>query len=227
MSPLSETTARGSTVEDRLALLQATYVQLLAAARACVAAERLGEADPVGYVRELLADNGQLPPVGARPSHLLADTSATGDNPVYERSFAGCAESVPQVRRFVTALLRGCPRAEDAALCASELASNALLHTRSGRAGGRFVVRLQVCGQVCVRITVDDQGVDDGQDEQPGETGTRDPALTRPAGEGGYGLAVVRALAGGGPGLTWRRTPAGGVASCMLAWPAQVTEVSA
>lgn len=222
------TTGQGRSDRDRLALLQATYTQLLAATRACVAAEQAGEADPVGYVRDLLADNGQLPAAGARPSQLLADTSCPQDNPVHEKTFAGRAESVREVRAFVAELLAGCPRADDAVLCASELATNALLHTASGQVGGCFTVRLQVCGQVCVRITVADQGAPaHGPDvrahqphvpahspsvpahvahtapapaQVPAHAPAPQAAPARPAGEGGYGLPLVRALAGGEPG---------------------------
>ena len=45
-----------------LAIVTAEYAELLAAARAAVAAERNGDADPLGYVRGVLAERGQLPP---------------------------------------------------------------------------------------------------------------------------------------------------------------------
>jgi Histidine kinase-like ATPase domain len=55
------------------------------------------------------------------------------------RVFPGRPDQVGQARRFVTRALEGCPAADDAGLCASELASNAIQHTRSGQ-GGRFQV---------------------------------------------------------------------------------------
>jgi hypothetical protein len=54
------------------ALLAAEYGELLAAARAAVAAAELGQADPLVFVRHTLSRHGQLPPAGARPAHLLA-----------------------------------------------------------------------------------------------------------------------------------------------------------
>ncbi|MFE3454991.1 hypothetical protein ACFXJ8_39315 [Nonomuraea sp. NPDC059194] len=57
---------------DRLALLLADYVALLAHARAAVAAAELGEADPTGYLRDLLAERGQRPAAGASPAQLMA-----------------------------------------------------------------------------------------------------------------------------------------------------------
>jgi hypothetical protein len=60
---------------NELVLLAAAYSELLAAARASVAAAALGEADPLVYVREHLAEHGQVPPLGARPSRLLAQAA--------------------------------------------------------------------------------------------------------------------------------------------------------
>lgn len=55
-----------------LALSRAEYAQLLAAARASVAAEREGHRDPLVYVRAILTDRGQIPPIGAHVPALLA-----------------------------------------------------------------------------------------------------------------------------------------------------------
>ncbi|MET7339138.1 hypothetical protein [Nonomuraea sp. NPDC005650] len=60
---------------DELVMLAAAYSELLAAARASVAAAELGEADPLVYVREHLAEHGQLPPAGTRPMRLLAQAA--------------------------------------------------------------------------------------------------------------------------------------------------------
>ncbi|GII89699.1 hypothetical protein Ssi03_76890 [Sphaerisporangium siamense] len=57
---------------DRLALLAAEHAALLAAARAVFAAIELEEIDPLGYLRDHLAERGQLPVDGARPSQILA-----------------------------------------------------------------------------------------------------------------------------------------------------------
>lgn len=60
------------TLSDRLALLTADHAELLAAARAAVAGQRLGEGDPLIHVRHVLDRHGQLPPEGARPVALLS-----------------------------------------------------------------------------------------------------------------------------------------------------------
>ncbi|MEU6721581.1 hypothetical protein ABZ897_59945 [Nonomuraea sp. NPDC046802] len=60
---------------NELALVAAAYSELLATARASVAAAELGEPDPLVYVREHLAEHGQLPAAGARPMRLLAQSA--------------------------------------------------------------------------------------------------------------------------------------------------------
>jgi two-component sensor histidine kinase len=49
---------------------------------------------------------------------------------------------VGEARRFLADVLAGCPASDDAILCLSELASNAVRHSRSARPGGRFSVRV-------------------------------------------------------------------------------------
>jgi hypothetical protein len=57
---------------SRLAMVHAADADLLAAARASVAADRDGEPDPLASIRMLLAERGQLPPDDMRPAQLLA-----------------------------------------------------------------------------------------------------------------------------------------------------------
>ncbi|WP_433382650.1 hypothetical protein [Streptosporangium sp. CA-115845] len=60
------------TDHDRLALLACEHAALLACARATFAAIERQEIDPLGYLRDHLAQRGQLPAAGARPAQLLA-----------------------------------------------------------------------------------------------------------------------------------------------------------
>jgi anti-sigma regulatory factor (Ser/Thr protein kinase) len=68
---------------------------------------------------------------------------------------------VPLVRDFVSCCLDGrrCPAEAvyDILACASELAANAVLHSRSGLPGGHFSVEVACAGQ-SVRVTVEDSG---------------------------------------------------------------------
>ncbi|MEY9212267.1 ATP-binding protein [Thermobifida halotolerans] len=66
-------------------------------------------------------------------------------------SFPGTPDSVAAARRFVVGAVRLCPRStapdevvERAELITSELATNAIRHTRSGDPGGFFKVRVHV-----------------------------------------------------------------------------------
>ncbi|MGH3342984.1 MAG: ATP-binding protein [Carbonactinosporaceae bacterium] len=70
----------------------------------------------------------------------------------WSRTFAGTIGQVPVARRWVGALV-GARRAAEAALLAGELASNAVLHTRSGVPGGQFgVVVTTTCARVRVEV---------------------------------------------------------------------------
>ncbi len=78
----------------------------------------------------------------------------------WSRTFPGYSRRVRDVRRFVIDVLADCPVAEDAELIVSELATNAIRHSRSGQIGGSFHVRVIRCAQTC-RVEVIDQGPTD------------------------------------------------------------------
>ncbi|MGI8446471.1 MAG: ATP-binding protein [Streptosporangiaceae bacterium] len=101
------------------------------------------------------------------------------------RVFPGRPDQVGQARRFVARALDGCPAADDAVLCAYELASNALQHTRSGQ-DGRFPV-LVWRGRTSACVAVIDDGAPIGP--APRSPGPGDLA------ESGHGLRVVADLA--------------------------------
>jgi len=112
---------------------------------------------------------------------MAANLPAPAAPPDTGREFPGAAGQVREARRFLAGVLDGCPAGDDALLCASELATNAVLHSRSGRPGGRFAVRAAVrAGRL--RVEVEDEG-----------------GPWRPAGgqnaQSGRGLAIVGQLA--------------------------------
>jgi anti-sigma regulatory factor (Ser/Thr protein kinase) len=96
----------------------------------------------------------------------------------YAGTFSGHAEEAARVRREITAYLDNCPAVQDMILIASELASNAVLHTRSR--GGTFRVRCQLSPQTA-RIEVEDLG---------------GPWRPRPHDDRPHGLDIVQALTG-------------------------------
>jgi len=72
---------------------------------------------------------------------MAANLPAAAAPPVTVQVFPGDAGQVREARRFLAGVLDGCPAADDALLCVSELATNAVLHSRSGLPGGCFTVR--------------------------------------------------------------------------------------
>ncbi|GAA1293947.1 hypothetical protein Psi02_42340 [Planotetraspora silvatica] len=99
------------------------------------------------------------------------------------RFFLGSPASVTEARRFVTAFLRDWPCLEAAELIVSELATNAVRHSASGRFGGRFMVTIRVVSNG-LWLGVLDEG------------GPHSPQLSAGSDdEGGRGLMLVSALA--------------------------------
>jgi hypothetical protein len=72
--------------------------------------------------------------------------------------FPARPDQVREARRFLATVLNGCPAADDAILCLSELAANSVLHSDSRKAGGTFTVRAEVHERDYVWIEVEDNG---------------------------------------------------------------------
>ncbi len=116
----------------------------------------------------------------------------------FTRDFPATAGQVGAARRFLAGLLGDSPVAEDAALCLSELASNTVLHSESGRRGGHFTVRASLYpGRA--RVEVEDAGGPWAHAAGTGELHGRGllPVVLPPGGQRGHGLAAVT---GGSPG---------------------------
>jgi serine/threonine-protein kinase RsbW len=96
-------------------------------------------------------------------------------------TYPGRAEQVRSVRADLRLLLVGCPIADDVIHCASELAANAVRHSKSRLAGGTFIVRTEIYPGDYIWIEVEDDG------------GTWLEAARDP--ERGHGLEILRALA--------------------------------
>ncbi len=121
-----------------------------------------------------------------------------------DRVFRARPDQIREARKFISAVLVGAPVTDDALLCVSELASNAIVHSNSGRPGGTFTVRVAVFDGYCAYIQVQDDG---GRWRQ-----------AVPDGDGPHGLGLVCAVAAdygrdGGPLTGW-------VVWARLDWPA-------
>lgn len=101
-------------------------------------------------------------------------------------TLAGLPQNVRPARRFVADTIGSTHRQCDTAvLLTSELVTNAIAHSRSGRSGGTLeLVVSATCSGLLVSVT------DDGC-----ETGL--PAITTPGGTSGNGLVLVDSLSDG------------------------------
>jgi hypothetical protein len=153
-----------------------------------------------------------------QPAALTALTVVTDPCPdgvsavtlLMRRRFAGLPDQIRQARRFVALAAAGRAAAEQAVLMTSELATNAVQHTRSG-AGGFFEVGVYLRGPF-LRVEVADGG------------STLKAPQVRPLDleaeqlPGGRGLAIVELCAtrwgqsgDGGPGrVVWFELPQDG-----------------
>ena len=96
-------------------------------------------------------------------------------------TYPGTTEQIRAVRADLRGLLGDCPGADDVILCASELAANAAVHSRSRLPGGTFTVRATISPGNYAWIEVEDSG------------GSWTPAVSDPTRR--HGLHIVCALA--------------------------------
>jgi len=119
-------------------------------------------------------------------------------------AYAGRSDQIAEARRFLSAILDGCPAADDAVLCLSELATNATLHSNSGKPGGHFTVHAQIHDDR-LRVEVQDEG------------GPWTLPVRRRDGQHGHGLLIVSQLTSG-----WGRSgnsETGWTVWYEMAWP--------
>jgi len=77
---------------------------------------------------------------------------------IHQQVFPARADQVRQARAFLRTALEGCPQADDAVLCISELASNSVLHSNSRKPGGTFTVRAEIHQGDYLHVEVEDDG---------------------------------------------------------------------
>jgi hypothetical protein len=101
----------------------------------------------------------------------------------FTREFPGIAPSVSETRRFAASVLGGCPDTDAALLAVSELATNAIRWSRSGRAAGTYLVRAVITPITSAVVYVADHGGSDHATPRDPDEG------------GGQGLRIVAAIA--------------------------------
>ncbi len=154
---------------------------------------------------------GQPVPRLAQARH--AATPAGGEGPLsappsWARAFPGTPRHTGAARRFVACLLEGSPLRDDALVVVSELFTNAVLHTNSGKPGGLVIVQVSRW-RLGVRIAVTDQG-------SPSQPVIRGPAACGEPAERGNGLYLAAHLAGR---LDWHDDPSGRTIAAILGRP--------
>jgi two-component sensor histidine kinase len=102
----------------------------------------------------------------------------------FERAYPGRADQPHEVRTDLAEIAGPCPIADELELLTSELAANAVSHSRSGHPGGTFTVRATLYPGDYAWVEVIDQGGPWAADDDDVEHGR--------------GLAVVAAIAGDG-----------------------------
>jgi hypothetical protein len=103
------------------------------------------------------------------------------DAATFDRAYPGAVGLMRRMRAELAAAIGECPAAGDLVLLASELAANAVVHSRSGWPGGQFTVRTYLYPGDYAWVEVEDQG---------GAWASR-PSDDRP-----HGLDIVAAIAG-------------------------------
>ena len=119
---------------------------------------------------------------------IAASRGTVGPVLWWARDFPGGEDQVRLARHWIEDLLPQCDPLADLVLLASELCTNAILHTRSGKPVGRFTVDVEWAPQAA-RVVIGDQG----SPTAPAITAkTQDATL---ADEHGRGLWLVDELA--------------------------------
>jgi serine/threonine-protein kinase RsbW len=124
---------------------------------------------------------------GMRPARSSRDAGTLDGHPDisprFRRTFPGRPDQVALAREFVAAALDGCSAAPDAILLTSELATNTVQHSATGRGGFLTVAVSHGSGRVRVTVT------DDGSATRPAVAVADELATT------GRGLLLVDCLA--------------------------------
>jgi serine/threonine-protein kinase RsbW len=99
---------------------------------------------------------------------------------IISRSYPGLRDQVGKARTDLAEILDSCPAADSAVQCLSEVATNTVVHSKTGKPGGHFTVQVDLRHVDYVRVSVTDDG---------GPWGSTNV--------NGYGLQIVHSIAVG------------------------------
>ena len=119
---------------------------------------------------------------------MQTDTTRAPDAITFERAYPGTVSQPRQVRADLALIARGCPVAEDLILLASELASNSVLHSRSGHPDREFTVRATLYPGEYAWVEVIDLGGAWEQEQHDEEHGRGLGIVATMAGDGNWGI---------------------------------------
>jgi anti-sigma regulatory factor (Ser/Thr protein kinase) len=140
-----------------------------------------------------------------------SETTKPSEATYFDRSYPGAREEAHQVRADLAPVVGDFPAADDLVLIASELATNAILHSQSGQPGSTFTVRAELHPGQYAWLEVEDLGGDWAErDLDDDEHGRGLAILAYLAGDGNWGIE-----SGDVPGtrVVWVRLDWGGPAA--------------
>jgi anti-sigma regulatory factor (Ser/Thr protein kinase) len=138
---------------------------------------------------------------------VRTQTSGVPEAITFEHDYPGTIDQARHVRADLARVATACPVADDLVLLASELATNAILHSRSGHPARTFAVRVKLYPGDYAWVEVADQGGVWPQDEHDEERGRGLKIVAAIAGDGNWGIDGDDASRAAWFRLGWHENP--------------------
>ena len=119
---------------------------------------------------------------------MRAPTPRAPEAVTFERDYRGTIDQAQHVRADLARVAAGCPISDDLLLLASELSTNAILHSRSGHPDRTFTVRVTLYPGDYAWGEVIDQGGAWATDQLDDEHGRGLAIVAAVAGDGNWGI---------------------------------------
>ena len=119
---------------------------------------------------------------------MQTETTNPPEAITFERDYPGIISQAQHVRADLAKIAAECPAADDVILLASELATNAVLHSRSGHPNRVFTVRATLYPGDYAWVEIIDQGGAWTPDQNDSEHGRGLTVVADIAGDGNWGI---------------------------------------